>query len=113
MDKHNPGLTDGATAEAIPGTAVAVALDRQVSSQVGDETVILHLEDGVYYGLDPVGTSIWRLLQEPRSVAEIRDRIIEEYDVDAERCERDLDMLLRDLAARGLIDVSEPELPRQ
>jgi hypothetical protein len=103
----------GTTAAAISATAVVVALDHQVSSQLGDETVILHLEDGVYYGLDPVGTSIWRLLQEPRTVAEIRDRIVEEYDVDAERCERDLVALLRELAERRLVDVSEPEVPRQ
>ena len=111
MDEHKHERADGPTAAAIPGTALAVVLDHQVSSQMGDETVILHLEDGVYYGLDPVGTSVWHLLQEPRAVAEIRDRIVEEYDVDAERCERDLDLFLRDLAARRLIDVSAPELP--
>jgi hypothetical protein len=99
----------GDTAAAISSSAVAVAMDHQVSSQLGDETVILHLEDGVYYGLDPVGTDVWHLLQEPRLVAEIRDRIVEEYDVDAERCERDLLALLRDLAQRRLIDVREPE----
>jgi hypothetical protein len=92
---------------------VAVVLDHQVSSQLGDSTVILHLDDSVYYGLDPVGTRIWHLLQEPRLVAEIRDRIVEEYDVDAERCERDLLALLRDLADRRLIAVSTPELAPQ
>jgi hypothetical protein len=84
-----------------------VAADRQVSSQLGDETVILQLEDGVYYGLDPVGTRIWALLQEPRRIADIRDRIIEEYEVDPERCERDLLGLLDDLLGRRLIELSE------
>jgi hypothetical protein len=109
MNERISRPADEDTAAAISGSAVAVVLDHQVSSQLGDETVILHLEDGVYYGLDPVGTSIWHLLQEPRLVAEIRDRIVDEYDVDAERCERDLLALLRDLAQRRLIDVREPE----
>jgi hypothetical protein len=112
MNKHEPGRAVGGMA-TIPGTAVAVAVDHQVSAQVGEDTVILQLEDGVYFGLDPVGTSIWRLLQVRRTVAEIRDRIVEEYEVDAVRCERDLVALLRDLAARRLIELSEPEVVRQ
>jgi hypothetical protein len=109
MNEQSGGQGARAAAPSITGTAVAVVLDHQISSQLGEETVILHVEDGVYYGLDPVGTSVWRLLQEPRAVAEIRDLIVEEYEVDPERCERDLDALLRDLAERRLIEVSEPE----
>jgi hypothetical protein len=109
MNKDIPVPVAGSPARAIPATAVAAASHQQVSSEVGEETVILHLVDGVYYGLDPVGTSIWRLLQEPRAVAEIRDRIVEEYDVAPDRCERDLVALLRDLSQRRLITVREPE----
>jgi hypothetical protein len=105
------GRTRGPTGLAHEATvardAVAVAADRQVSSQLGDEAVILQLDDGVYYGLDPVGTRIWALLQEPRRIADIRDRIIEEYEVDPERCERDLAGLLDDLLSRRLIELSE------
>jgi hypothetical protein len=97
----------------MPLAATVVATADQVSTVLDDETVILHLEDGVYYGLDPVGTRIWQLLQEPRPVAEIRDRIVEEFDVDPERCARDLDALLGDLAERRLIEVSEPAVQRQ
>src|SRR2546430_12237463 len=44
----------------------------------------------VYYSLDAVGSRIWALVQSPRSVREIRDTLLAEYDVPAERCERDL-----------------------
>lgn len=86
--------------------SVVVAAPQQVSSQLGDETVILQLEDGVYYGLDPVGTRIWALLQEPRVVRDIRDRILDEYEVEPARCECDLITLLDQLAARRLLDVA-------
>jgi hypothetical protein len=95
----------------MPLAATVVATADQVSTLLSDETVILHLGDGHYYGLDPVGTSIWGLLQQPRTVGEIRDRLLEEYDVAPERCERDLVTLLRDLAERRLIEVWEPEVP--
>lgn len=85
---------------------VAVVSD-QVSTSLEDETVILHLKDGVYYGLDPVGSRIWNLLQEPRTVQDIRNIILNEYDVDPQRCEQDLLHLLKKLANRGLIEVKD------
>lgn len=80
-----------------------VATDEQVSTSVGGEVVILGMHDGVYYGLDAVGTLLWSLLKEPRLVAEIVERITAEFDVDAIRCERDVLALLEDLTARGIV----------
>ena len=34
-----------------------------MESRLGDETVILHLGSGTYFGLDAVGTVIWEHLQ--------------------------------------------------
>src|SRR3974390_2078230 len=84
------------------------AVKDQVTCELSDEAVILHLNDGVYYGLDPVGTSIWKLLQTPRTIQEIRDAIMEEYDVDAEHCETDLRALLKELVEKKLV-VAEGE----
>ena len=66
---------------------------------------ILDLKAGVYYGLDAVGARIWSLIQEPRTVNEIRDILLEEYEVEPERCERDLLELLQRLADEGIIEV--------
>jgi hypothetical protein len=84
---------------------IVVAVQGQVSSDLGGEVVILSLEDGIYYGLDEVGARVWSLIQTPTAVASIRDAILEEYDVDAPQCEHDLLALLDDLAARGLVEV--------
>lgn len=112
MTKNSGGHIPQTHDKTISTDSVVVAVEQQVSSQLGDETVILHLEDGIYYGLDPVGTSIWNLMQEPRRVGEIRDRIVDEYDVEPGRCECDLIALLEDLSERRLIDVSEEALVR-
>jgi hypothetical protein len=85
------------------------AVSNQVSANLEDEMVILSLADGVYYGLDPLGTRIWGLLQKPLKIGEIRDLLLEEYEVESRRCEEDLLKLLTDLASRGLIDIeNEP-----
>jgi hypothetical protein len=82
-----------------------VAAKDQVSSDLGGEVAILDLKAGVYYGLDAVGARIWSLIQEPRTVNEIRDILLEEYEVEPEHCERDLLALLRRLADEGLVEV--------
>ena len=73
------------------------------------EYVILNLPHGTYFGLDGVGARIWELVQQPRTVGEIRDVLMEEYDVDSELCEREVRSFLTELADRKLIDLIPPE----
>ncbi len=84
---------------------LVVAIAQQISCQLEGETVILHLQKGTYYGLNAVGSRIWELVQEPRRVEEIRAILLQEYDVDPERCTCELLALLRDLADQQLITV--------
>jgi hypothetical protein len=86
--------------------SIVSAASEQVSCPLGDEAAILNLKNTVYYGLDPVGSRIWGLLQQARSVGELRDALVDEYDVEAGRCERDLLELLEKMRAEGLIQVT-------
>jgi hypothetical protein len=86
--------------------SIVVASPHQVSCPLGEESAILNLSNTIYYGLNPVGTRVWNLLQKPRSIGELRDALVDEYDVEAERCERDLLELLEKMSAEGLIEVS-------
>ena len=91
----------------LSGRSTVVAVKEQASCNLAEEVVILNLKAGVYYGLNPVAARIWNLIQEPKTVHEIRNAILEDYDVDPDRCEGDLLELLRDLAAKELIEVNE------
>ena len=58
-----------------------VSIPPQVMARtVGEETVILDLATGTYFGLDPVGARIWELMSEGRTLAEICDQMLEEYE---------------------------------
>jgi len=92
---------------AVGTNSVVVATKEQVASDVGGEIILLSLETGMYYGLGQVGARIWDLLQRPMRAGDIRDTILAEYEVDAERCERDVLALLRDLLDAGLIEVED------
>ena len=87
------------------GPSIVVAAKGQVSCDLAGDAVILNLKTGVYYGLDAVGALVWKLIQAPMTVADIRDGLLKEYDVDAGRCEGDLLALLQELAAAELIEV--------
>jgi hypothetical protein len=89
----------------VPDGATIVAANDVLATEFGDEVVILNLRDGVYYGLEDVGTRIWQLLQRPVSVLAIREALVAEFDVEPARCERDIRLLLTDLAARGLVEI--------
>jgi len=85
-------------------STVVVTKD-QVSADLSGEAAILNLKTSTYFGLNTVGASIWKLIQEPKKVAEIRDAIIEEYDVEPDRCEHDILEILQELSKHGLIEV--------
>ncbi len=87
--------------------SIVSASEAQVSSELSGEAIILDLKSGVYYGLNEVGASIWNLIQQPKTVAEIQDAILAEYEVESEKCDRDVLVLLQDLAAKGLVEVSD------
>ncbi len=85
--------------------SIVCASRQQVSSELGGEVVILNVKAGIYHGLDNVGATVWQLIQHPQKVAAIRDCLLKEYQVEADRCEQDLLELLQDMAANGLIEV--------
>jgi Coenzyme PQQ synthesis protein D (PqqD) len=77
----------------------------QVSCDLSGEAAILNLKSAIYFGLNTVGASIWKLIQEPRSVKEIQAAIQEEYEVEHDQCGRDVLELLQELSNYELIKI--------
>ena len=94
--------------EQLSPQSVVVAASEQVSCPLGDESAILNFKNSVYYGANPVAASVWKLLQQPKTIGEVRDALLQEYEVEPERCERDLLALLQKMKDEGLIDVTTP-----
>ena len=74
-----------------------------MESRVGEETVILHLERDIYYGLDQLGTRIWQLLKDGMAPVAISDIVVREYGVTRELIEADMRRFLSDLYAHGIV----------
>jgi len=68
---------------------------------------MLDLNGENYFGLDAVGTRIWQLLQEHSVLQKVYDTMLEEYDVEGEELEKDLEEIITNLAEAGLININE------
>jgi Coenzyme PQQ synthesis protein D (PqqD) len=98
-------MTDIEARVSIPGDV----LFNEVDGESGREAVLLNLNTGKYFGLDSTGTRIWHFLVEYGSLSMAYNKMLDEYEVDAERLKTDLLRLVDQLAAHELIRL-EPAL---
>ncbi|TXT37588.1 MAG: coenzyme PQQ biosynthesis protein PqqD [Comamonadaceae bacterium] len=77
----------------------------QVSTEIDGETVLLSIDKGNYYGMNKVLSAIWQWLEQPITVADLRRKLTQTYDVADDVCERDVLKVLGDLQREGLIDI--------
>ena len=82
----------------------------QLSTRVGSETAILNHKKGAYFGVNATGTRVWSLLQQPIQVGDLLHRLLNEFDVDAERCRKDLLTFLQHLLRSELVEVRVDQL---
>lgn len=73
---------------------------------IGDEAVILNLKSELYLGLNPVGTRIWTVLHDAPSIQAAYESLLAEFDVEPERLRQDMDELVDQLLAQGLIELA-------
>ena len=91
------------------GVSLVTAGKDLLFCELSDGAVILDLKSGVYYGLDAVGTAIWSLIQEPKPVRTILAALLDQYEVEPERCELDLRELLCEMSSLNLVEIrNEP-----
>ena len=76
--------------------------------EIAGEGVILDLSSATYFGLDRVGTRLWQLLQESSNLQAASEKLLAEYEVDAEQLERDLLTLIQQLSDAGLVTLEQP-----
>jgi len=81
-----------------------LSIPPQVMSRlVDDETVLLDLASGMYFGLDGVGKRIWESIADGHNLGETAAIIAAEFEVDEEQAQADLIAFASDLVARGLL----------
>lgn len=82
--------------------------ERVLMRRVGDEHVLLNLEDETYYGLNPAGSRLIELAETGATLEEIIDRLFAEFEVGREQLEIDVRRVAAELMAAGLIEAGSP-----
>jgi len=75
--------------------------------RLGDETVLFHLETDRFYELNGTAARFWELLHAGCDVAEIRDQMIQEFEVDPDQFAGEAETLLAFLTQEDLVSVDE------
>lgn len=58
-------------------------------SELGNEVVMMDIENGNYIGLNETGKVIWNMLEEPMMVQDIIDELTKKYEINKEQCSSD------------------------
>ncbi|TVR58245.1 MAG: lasso peptide biosynthesis PqqD family chaperone [Spirochaetaceae bacterium] len=77
-----------------------------ISTQLDGETVLMHVSNGMYFGLNAVGSVIWETMKEPVTVDRLCDAVADEFEVERDVCENDVRELLAQLEEQGLVTVA-------
>ncbi|MBP7336178.1 PqqD family peptide modification chaperone [Niveispirillum sp.] len=80
--------------------------DAPLSTEVDGETMLMSIDNGQYYGLDEIGSEIWRRLASPVGVDVICRGLGEIYDGDPAQIEQDVLALLTRLREERLIEIA-------
>lgn len=96
----------------IPSGATFVRRDAVIANDVSDdETVMLDIDRGLYFGVKEVGRAIWKELEDPSTLDSICAELMRHYDIDEETCRREATQFVTYLVERKLVDVLPVDPP--
>ena len=79
--------------------------DEVATRKVGEETILLNLNTGIYFGLGAVGSRFVELLENNGEIAAAHRVMLREFEVTAEVLETDLLRLAEEMCAKRLLVV--------
>ena len=74
-------------------------------TEIDGDKVMMDLEKGKYFMLNAVASEIWSMINQPRSIKEIIQKLLEQYEVNYDTCEKQVIDFVEYLASSDLIDV--------
>jgi hypothetical protein len=75
-----------------------------VTRAVGGEVLLLNADTGRYYTLDPTGARVWALIASLETTDRVCDALAAEFQADPQELRRDVEALVSDLIAQGLLE---------
>ena len=89
----------------VGGETIFARATALMEAEIEDEIVALDVDRGLCFGFNPVAASVWKLLGQPRSFAEISSALLDEYDVSAKCCAEEVHVFLGQAVGEGLVEI--------
>ena len=97
-------LPDSAVAASrIADTTIISRSPSVITAEVDGEVVMMSIEQGQYFGLDDIGSDIWKRLDAPCAFADLIDRLAADYEADRASIAADVRALLETMAERDVV----------
>lgn len=96
----------GNSAEARGAIADLTVISRSPSvlaAEVDSEIVMMSIEHGRYFGLDDIGSDIWKRIEQPCSFAALIEALRADYDADRDTIAKDVTALLTQMAEQDVV----------
>jgi hypothetical protein len=74
-----------------------------VTAQLGDNAVMMSVDNGKYYGMNEIATAIWDNIENPVGVERLVHILTDQFDVSEERCQTEVVAFLTKLHNESLI----------
>lgn len=76
-----------------------------LSTDLDEETVLMSIDAGAYYGLAGPAQAIWAKLETPLTFSALVNLLVEEYKISPDQCAADLQRFLGEMEQEGLLHV--------
>jgi hypothetical protein len=73
---------------------------------VNEEVVILNLKSGEYFTLNDVGQFVWLAVADQKNMEEIRQKVVDAFDVTPEKASEDIEEFISRMLDEGLLHES-------
>lgn len=79
--------------------------DAIVFTDLDDTIVMMDVDEGQYYELDPVAAHIWGMIEKDQTAENVCAALAEEFEVDATTCQQDTLEFLQAASEQGIIHI--------
>jgi hypothetical protein len=74
-----------------------------LSTELDQETVLMSIDAGSYYGLEGPAQNVWEKLETPITFSQLIEHLVKEYQVSPDVCASDLQKFLAEMEREGLL----------
>ena len=76
-----------------------------LANEVGNDTVMMSIEKGKYYGTNKTGSYIWKILDIPMTFGDLCSRLAADFNITTAKCAEDMLPFIEQMEKEGIIDL--------